>query len=301
MKIVPFATGRATWWGDAMDNGKHCRLYGQVGIRAATHLWRVYQAEDRLFDIHGLKHIITPEATAWLSDASGVHSRDLFPMEDETERHLMRMGGAAVGLHQRLQTRRGHAGERRTVDWMRASIVAGVYSPDSNGLIADGRFFSYRPEYSLAQNHINGEYIWNISDSTALLADANYDIDSGRFRRSNVGLAVARSPRLRYFLGMRCINDMDSTVGTAGFSYKLGSKYIISGLEQFDFSYRGRENLATSFSIVRKFPRWYVGVTFTFDARNDDLGLYLTLYPEGIPEVRLASGRMSVLGGSSDN
>jgi len=299
--FVPYATGRATYWSESPPDGEECRLYGQIGVRANTRFWRVYpNVHSRLFDVHGLRHIITPEATAFLADST-VAPRELYPMDPDIEMHLRRQSGVAVGLRQRLQTKRGPADDRRTADWMRLDLSLGVYSNGRDLQPADGKFFFYRPEYSLGRNHLNAEYSWNISDSTLLMADANYDIDSGRVRRHNIGLAVRRDPRLRYYLGLRRILDMDSTVGTLGMSYQLSRKYSVSFFEQYDFDFDGKKNLSTSLTLTRKLPRWYAAFTFSYNQTDDEVTLLLTFWPEGVSEVRIGSGALSLLGGSDEN
>ncbi|HAU36223.1 MAG TPA: hypothetical protein DCX07_00715 [Phycisphaerales bacterium] len=301
--LVAYATGRATYWDDTInDDGERCRPYGQIGLRANTHLWRVYNdVANRLWDLNRLRHVVTPEAAVFLADNGGVHPSELFPMDPFIEQHLTRTSGAAFGVRQRLQTKRGAPGNQRTVDWMRLDVMAGFYTNGDESLPADGRFFGYRPEYSLARNHVNVDYAWNISDSTTFLADTNYDTNTGSFRRTNFGLAVQRDPRLRYYAGLRYLRDLDSSVGTFGFNYKLSTKYSLSVLEQYDFDYNGSENLITAVTITRKFPRWFAAFSFTYNRADDDIGLLITFWPEGVPEFKLGGGRMSLLGRSGMN
>jgi hypothetical protein len=305
LNVVPYAVGRATYWSDEPEpDGRNCRLYGQLGVRANLHVWRVYRdVQSRLWDLHGLKHVVTPEIVAFFGEsARGVGPEQLFPMDPDVEEHLLRReGGLAAGVSQRLQTKRGPAGNRRTVDWMRLNVIFGAYDNGPDLLPADGRFFFSRPEYSLGRNHANFDYTWNISDATAFLADGNFDVDTGRMRRWSAGLAVVRDPRLRYYVGVRRIMDLDSSVATGGVSYRLSSKYSLQFFQQIDMDYDGHRSLASSITLVRKFPRWYVGATFVMDHRTDDLGLYLTIWPEGIPEVRLGSSRVALLAESTMN
>lgn len=139
------------------------------------------------------------------------------------------------------------------------------------------------------------------SHATTFLADANYDVDDKELGRASVAVAVVRNPRLRYYAGMRMIDDLDSAVGTFGFNYKINPKYELSLFEQYDFNYKGGENLATSLTLTRKLPRWYVACTFVYDERYDDVGLYVTFWPEGVPEVSIGAGRLSLLGRSERN
>ena len=302
VNLVPYATGRATYWDDAPPNGAHWRPYGQVGARANLHVWRVFDnVESRLWDVHRLKHVLTPEAAVFLAGSGGVQPSDTFPMDPDIEQHLKRKSGVSLALHQRLQTKRGKPGSEHTVDWMRFSVSAGFYESAQSTLPADGRFFFSRPEYSLDRDHVNFDYLWNISDSTTFLFDTNYDWDRGNFRRINAGLAVRRDPRLAYFLGVRSLRDLNSTVGTVGASYRISRKYSISAFEQYDFDHSNGWNLASSVTITRKFPRWFVGATFAYAQANDELTFFLTFWPEGIPEFRFGSSHLDLLGSSLMN
>jgi hypothetical protein len=222
-------------------------------------------------------------------------------MDPDVERLLKRSSGFSLALYQRLQTKRGNPGDRRTVDWMRFNVVAGFYDAAQQSLPADGRFLSYRPEYSLDRNHINAEWFWHLSDSTTILADTNYDWDDEVFGRVNAGIAVHRSPRLGYYLGVRAIRDFNSTVGTVGGYYKINRKYSVSAFQQYDFRYNDGSNLATSLSFVRKFPRWYVAFSFSYVEATDEVTFVLSFWPEGVPELNIGSGHLETLGISKKN
>ena len=304
INAVPFAMARATYWSDSPEDGANFRPYTQAGIRANTHIWAVYDnVHSRLWDVNRLKHIITPEVTAFIAGAGGVAPHHLYPMDPDIEEHMGRLSGMSFGVHQRLQTKRGKQddGTPYTVDWMRLDVVASVFDTSVDQVPCDGRFFPYRPENSMGRNSLNVDYTWNISDSTTLMADANFDIDRGVMGRGGIALAVSRDPRLRYFLGLRTIQDMDSSALTAGFRYKLNKKYTFSFFQQYDFDFNSGQNSATSFSIIRKLPRWYVGFTLKFDQRQDDTSFMLTFWPEGIDEVEFSTGNVSIYSKSDRN
>ncbi|MFW6062264.1 MAG: hypothetical protein ACOC93_05590, partial [Planctomycetota bacterium] len=151
VNLLPYAVGRATWWGETPDGDSEFRPYGQLGVQAATHLWRVYpDVESRLLNLHRLRHVVTPHLAAFASENGGVEPRELFPMDPGTEEHLRRLSGVSLGVYQRLQTQRGPAGARYPADWMRLNVEAGFYDNEFDPLLADGRFFTHRPEYSLS-------------------------------------------------------------------------------------------------------------------------------------------------------
>jgi hypothetical protein len=56
--------------------------------------------------------------------------------------------------------------------------------------------------------------------------------------------------------------------------------------------------------IIRRFPRWNVGLDFTYDNREtgeDAVTVMLMMWPEGLPEARLGGGRYSLLNSSNKN
>ena len=320
INLVPYAVGRATHWGDrwsdnadvaaerlslfGSDGTETFRPYGQVGLKTDTHVWGVFDGVDsRLWDLHGLKHIITPEMVLFLAGSNGVTPDDLLPLDPGIEQHLEPTSGAAFNLYQRLQTKRGQPGQQHTSDWMRMNLSLGLYDSNQDNVPADGRFFWYRPENSIARNHLNGEYAWNISDSTALLTDANYDIESGELGKGNVGIAVSRDPRLRYYAGMRYTEAVNSAAGTFGVNYQINRKYSISTFEQYDFKFDDGRNLSTNVTITRKLPRWYAAFTFSHDnsAADNEVTLLVTFWPEGIEEAKIGGGKLALLGGSEKN
>jgi len=304
INIVPYVLVRGTYWDDtAAGANEKNRAYGQVGARANTHIWRVYNDVDsRLFDVHRLKHIVTPEVAFFAGDTNGVAPRQLLPMDPDIEQHLMRQGGYSVGVRQRLETKRGRGENRKTVDWMRLDVSGGGFR-DTSTLPADGRYLTSRPEYSFGRSFINADYLWNVSDSTTLLSDLNHDPRTGQVGKASVSLNVARDPRLAYFGGVRYIRPLDSSVAMAGASYQLSRKYAITFYEQYDLDFKGGDNLATQVTLTRRLPRWYVGLSLEFDqgGEGDDVGVYLLLWPEGAPEVKIGSGKRGYMQSSNLN
>jgi hypothetical protein len=304
VNFTHYATGRLTAWSDAPPGGENFRPYGQVGVKVDTTVWKQNQdVESRLWDLHGLRHIVTPEAEAMISTAGGVDPNDMFPLDPGIETDLTRMAMWRAGVSQRLQTRRGPPGEERTVDWMRLDVHAGFfYDTPTPGLFpGDGRSFFSRPEDSIPRNHVSADYQWQISDSTLFLADTTYDVDDHKFDRYDFGLCIQRDPRLEYFLGLRSMQPLDSTVGTAGINYQLTEKYRMSLFEQYDFQFNGGHNYTTGFTIARKIERWYGALTAVYNQTNNEVAVYLTFWPEGVPELKIGSSRLNFLGSSTSN
>jgi hypothetical protein len=330
LNVTPFLSARFTAWGDMPSSSQQGRMYGpgfvddradrtrffgQLGAKMNMSFHRIYNnVENRMLDVNGIRHIIQPEVIAFATlEAPTTDPNQLYPLTEEVERHLWRNAGISFGLYQRWQTKRGEPGNRRVVDWIRLDVVGGWFARRDSDQKGTGEIFYSRPEYSYNRPYINMDFAWNVSDSVALMADGFADLGSGKIERASIGLSVQRDPRLNYYVGMRYIDELDdgwtgtmegSTVATAGFNYRINSKYTVSVFEQYDFEYRGGTNLGTRISIVRKFPRWYAGITFIYNSRysgDDEVTMMLNLWPEGAPEAQMGGGRDSLLYQSSDN
>jgi hypothetical protein len=287
-----------------MGGGENFRFHGEVGVRSNMNFWRIYDGvQNDLLDINRIKHVVTPELVMFGSTTGGVDPEDLYPISENVEQNIRENFGVAFNLRNLLQTKRGPEGEERTVDWMRFNVGLGFFSDEDPTLKGDGDLFVSRPEYSFQRSYLNLDYYWAISNSISLLADLRFDLEDGDVDTANIGVSVERDPRLSYYVGLRHINDLNSTVGTFGLDYKINKKYSVSLFEQYEFDYRGGVNLGSSIWIVRKLPRWYIGLSLTYDERydsDDEFGILLVLWPEGIPESRPDMGRLNSLLSSSD-
>ncbi|UCE60420.1 MAG: LPS assembly protein LptD [Phycisphaerales bacterium] len=292
LRIVPFVTGRVTSWDDSPGSGGLTRGFGTLGVRSSMYLSRVFaDARSSLFDVDGVRHIIKPDFTAWVTEANHA-ANDLFPFDDTVE-GIDEADGVTVGLRQRWQTKRGRDDTRRIVDFLTLDLEAGFFN-DADGEARTNGYTSFsRPENSITHNYINSSLIWRVNDRTALLSELNYDINDGGIDVLNVSLAVERTPRLSYLLGYRFIEKSHSDLLGFDMNYRLTEKYTVALRERFDLD-RGR-TLDFTVAFIRKMPRWFGAISFDLDEAEDDFGVSLSLWPEGLPQAGLGSRRFTGL------
>ena len=131
------------------------------------------------------------------------------------------------------------------------------------------------------------DFRYRISDTTALLSEANWDLNDGDMDLFNVSYAVERTPRFSYFFGYRRMGDIDSDLIGGGVNYKINEKYTFAGRAYYDIEWSKLEELEVS--LIRKWPRWYTALTFGLENVPEDLHLSLSAWPEGAPHrARLA-------------
>ncbi len=291
-RFVPFATGRGTTWSDSPDDGGVGRAYGAVGVRGSTYLSRIYpESRSEIFDTDGIRHIIKPDIVAWASGAN-LDPNDLYPF-DQTVEGIHDASGVTLGVRQRWQTKRGEGANRRNVDVFTLDLETGLFDNAGGDYTTNG-FASYsRPENSITRNYVNAAGVWRVNDRTSILSEMNYDLNDTEVDILNVSMAVERTPRFSYLVGYRFIEETESNLLGFDMNYKLTEKHSIAIREAFDLD-RG-ETLNFTVAWVRKHPRWFSALSFNLDNAEDDFGVSLSIWPEGLPRAALGNRRFTGL------
>ena len=290
IRFVPFFVARGTVWDDSRSQGGIVRIFGTYGVRGSMYMSRTYpEAVSTLFDLDGVRHIVKSDVTAWMSHTNR-DSDELFPFDDVVE-EIDEVDGLAFGIRQRWQTKRGEGDTRRTVDFLTFDTELGLLSGASGDDITNGFIAPSRPELSVARNFLNSSLIWRLNDRTALLSEANYDVNDGEIDLLNVSLAVERSPRLSYVVGYRFIEESNSNLLGFDMNYRMTEKHTLALRELFDLA-RG-ETLDFTVALIRKYPRWFTALSFALDQAENDLGVSVSIWPEGLPRAALGSKRFT--------
>jgi hypothetical protein len=254
------------------------------------YIWRVYpNARSELFDIDGIRHIIKPQFTAWMAN-SNVNSDDLFQFDQGVE-GIDDIDGGAFGVRQRLQTRRGEGDNRRSVDVFTHDIEVGAFNDAPGNYISNGYTSLTRPEDSISRNYVGSSFLWRVNDRTGLLSRTNFDLSDAKVDIFDVSLAVERSPRFSYMIAYRLIDDTQSDLLGVDMNYRLTEKHTLAVRELFDLD-QG-DTLDFTVALIRKFPRWFAAVSFAVDEAEDNWGISLSIWPEGLPSATLGSGQFA--------
>jgi lipopolysaccharide export system protein LptA len=310
-RVVPYVVGRYTWYSQSpdMNESSNDRIFAGAGMRMTTAFWKVDDtARSELFDIHRMRHVIEPEVNVFTS--AQTTDRGHLLQYDEPIDEINDITAVQLALHQRWQTKRGGPGRWRSVDFFTLNVEANFFMnkpPDDELAPAAfrGLYFTSEPEASLPRNSINSDATWRVSDTTAILADAQYSMDDGKLTTGSIGLAANRD-RASYFVGLRYIDsggftpeaasgtlvqqDLKSSVVTGAVNYELSPKYTIGMRQSFDFS--AGQRVLSNYTIIRHFDRWYAAVTFRIDYLSDDNGVFFNVWPEGLTPGATSSERL---------
>ena len=253
-------------------------MWYATGVRASTQITRIdNNVESELFDLHRVRHIIEPNVTAWYAGAN-LSQNDL-PVYDDDVESLATGATVRAGVTQTWQTQRGGAGRWRSVDFLtlRTDYISSTGDADRESPI--GRFFDYRPEYSLLGDFGVVEATWQATDAIALTGGTIYDIDAPA--GSSRGIADPANLDLASFAEVRYVN--------AGYhlrtSNRLTRRYSISANATYDTDEQDFQNISAT--LRRRVPEAVFGVSFGYNNITDETNVGFVFQPQGVDQSPL--------------
>jgi hypothetical protein len=334
-RVVPFVAGTFGYDDgmgfrtniDGMNVKSRESVYsGELGVRASNQYWKVYRnVKSKIWDLDQIRHVVRPyfSAVGYGHSDSSIEQRDTL----------------SVGLSQRFQTKRGgsdgndklryrkSAPEQRVVDWMRFDMAfTWVEDTGKASTAAPDRYLWNKPFiplidtystmvpvrdrrsseiYGPRRNYISGDYIWRMSDTTAVLSDINYDIQSGVVQQYNVGFSRMRWADLSYYVGSRYLSRLDNGLGEKGSNmftfaatYVIDPRYTLVLANQYDFDYGA--GVLSELTLMRRYHRLNIGLTFSVDESRDRQSVVLSIWPQGVSELSFGPRRYMRLGESAN-
>jgi len=320
-KVVPFVAGTVGYedgsgFQVALDESSVERedaiWIGEAGTRiSAPPVWCVYpDVESRLWDLHQLRHVIEPglEAVAYAESDVVAEQRDTLDLE----------------IFQRWQTKRGPIGQRRTIDWLTLDTDFVWVNHSSETNLAPDQFIWNTPFIPLAnrigsvvpprdrratalfgprQNYARTEAALKLTDTTSILSDAYFGMQSGTIEQFDIGLSRLCWPNLSYYVGTRYLRSVNNGAGEKGSNvltfaatYVLDPRYTAVFAQQYDVEHGA--NILTDVTFIRKYHRMNLALTFSVDESLDNRSVVLSLWPEGVPELAIGLRRYMGLGAS---
>jgi hypothetical protein len=331
-KVVPFIAGTAAYedglgFYRELDGAAATRQdgvwFGEAGVRVSTNpYWKVFpDVKSKIWDLNQLRHVIRPHLTAvtYTQTESVIEQRDTLN----------------VGISQRLQTKRGLGDKQRSIDWMRLDMDVTWVNDSGDSSAGPDKFLWNKPFiptinrfgstipifgspgalapqqdrrgshiFGPRRNYFGADYIWRLSDTTAVMSDMNFDIQSGVVGQYNVGVSHLRWPNLQFYLGSRYLRRLDNNLGEKGsnavtfaVTYALDPRYTVVFSQQFDFDYGN--TVRNDLTLIRRYHRVFWGLTYTVDASRDQHSIGFSLWPEGVKELGFGERKYAGLGSSA--
>ncbi len=284
VNVTPFITGRVAFYDDDevfrtySSNAEDSWWLVTGGVRFNTQFSRVDNGVDnRLFDLHRLRHIIEPSVTVWHGE-SNANGTD-YPIYDLDVEGVTRGSAVAFGLRNTWQTMRGGPGRWHSVDVLTVDtnvIMAGNETQDEYDI---PRYYSYRPEYSRLGDHVQTDFKWLASDSLAIAGDSVYDTNNGHMARGNLGYRIDHSASLFSYADYRFYDFNNDDLLGMGLGYTLTPTYQIRFGTSYDLNADESRNVA--FGLTRKMPQFDLGISANYDNQRDETTIGVVFSPKG--------------------
>ena len=197
-----------------------------------------------------------------------------------------------LGLHQRLQTKRGPEGKRRIIDWMTLDLN-GTYFPDAQ-----------RDNFGKPWGQTMYNYQWFVGDRTSIISYgwfdfwnltgsqplSNYNVPGYNPKGLNVittGVSLSRPPRGNVFIGYTVINT--GTINTSALnlslSYWLSPKWFGTFSTSYDFG--NKIPLGSMLSFTRIGADYLTSIGMSYDPQRSATQFAVQISPRLSPNLRL--------------
>ena len=170
--------------------------------------------------------------------------------------------------------------------------------PDADEFPPDnfrGLFYTTDPEASIPRDSFVTDALWRVSDTTVVLADLNQNLDKNALATASIGMAVQRDIRLQYFVGLRYIGDIHSTVASFLVNYMISPKYSVLFKYSFDFSENSAEE--ESVQLTRNFDKFFFTIEVFHDEIEQDSGVRVGFFPTGLGTSSSTAQLQNLFGG----
>lgn len=311
VNLRPFAMGEAAHWDEGVAGNDIDRLVFNGGIEAHLGATKVMPfVRSDLFNLNGLAHksdlFVTysyTDSTVGLDEIAQYNEFDdnnterfrnrytqqifpgLIPNTFDPRNYAVRQGAGLwtsspyhelvddqevirVKWRNKLQTKSGVQGNQRTRDWM--IFETGLsYFPQAD-----------RDNFGEDIGLIYGNYQWNVSDRTSILADGLVDLFDENQEVWSVGLLTQRNLRGSMYLGFRAVNAQDyleSQTFVASYSYRMSPKWISTAAISYDVADGGSRGSSLTFSRVGL--DWIFHFGFGIDTSKDNVGMAFSVEP----------------------
>jgi len=197
-----------------------------------------------------------------------------------------------LGIHQRLQTKRGPEGKRRIIDWMTLDLN-GTYFPDAQ-----------RDNFGKPWGQTMYNYQWFVGDRTSIISYgwfdfwnltgsvplSNYTVAGYNPKGLNVittGVSLSRPPRGNVFIGYTVINTgtINTSALNASMSYWLSPKWFGTFSTSYDFG--NKIPLGSMLSFTRIGADYLTSVGLSYDPQRSATQFAVQISPRLSPNLRL--------------
>lgn len=317
LKLSPYVSGEASYWGEDINGQELTRLLGQTGVRGSLPAWRLYPGvESSLLNIRGLAHKTELRGELFYADANqNLDQLPLYdPLDDDAQEQFRRrfifntFGGALppkydprlYAFRQGIQRYVTTPSPEIADDLTQGRIGFHQRLQTKRGLpgrerIVDLVRFDVDTILFLDEEETNfGEQIgptrydfrYHVGDRVTLLSDGYFDFFDEGLRSVSAGVLSSRPGLGEVYLGVLSLEGpVSSTVLRANIDYRMNQKWIISAGTTFDLGDVG--NVGQRLALTRIGESVLLRMGINVDEGRDNVGFQFMVEPRFWPSQRL--------------
>jgi LPS transport system D len=319
VKIVPFAIGEVTYWGQDLNGDDLTRLMGQGGVRASLPMWSIDpNIQSVLWNLNGLAHKVVFEANFLYADADENLDRlPLYdPLDDDNTEHFRRrfvddtFGGLAnvddlvplkfderfFAFRSAMQSWVTAASPEIADDLMVAQLGVRQRWQTKRGVPGSFRLVDWmtfdigtslfpepdRDNFGEVAGMLHYDYRWHVGDRVTLASDGFADVFGDGLRTVSIGTYITRPTRGSMYVGVRSIEGpISSNLLNFAVNYRMSPKWIGTAGTVIDFGRTG--NIGQTFELTRIGESFLVSVGARVDNSRNNVGFGFTVEPRFLP------------------
>ena len=271
INVTPFFTGLLSRdFNDDTANPQdddRTRWMASVGVRASTQFQRIYNGvENRLLDLHRMRHVIEPYATLWYGHTNG--DPMAIPQYDAKVDNISKGTAAWLGVRNRLQTWRGGPGRWYEVDWLTLDTALLLTSNNATQRYSTPSFYDWRPEYSSLDDAAIVRGWMQYSDGVGFFGSSVWELGGGNVERASIGVELDHGRDVRASVEYREIRSNESQILQANLQYDLTKRYTVRLRPSWNFKFNDLQNL--SLSVTRHYPDFDFITFVTYNKIQDE-------------------------------
>jgi hypothetical protein len=179
-----------------------------------------------------------------------------------------------MGMHHRLQTKRGAPGEERIIDWVTFDTNA-TWFPDAD-----------RDNAGAAIGLIDYDFQWFLGDRVSILSDGYADTFGDALQTASIGLLINRPRTGNFDLGFRAATGLfEAQVLNSTINYRMSPKWIGSVSSSIDFGPTG--NIGQSIGFTRIGESLITTVGANVDESKGTVGAHFLVEPRFLPNLNI--------------
>ncbi|MFN8742472.1 MAG: organic solvent tolerance protein OstA [Pirellula sp.] len=170
------------------------------------------------------------------------------------------------GIHQRLQTKRGRAGQERIADFIEFDIDAILFGKQD------------RDNFGEPLGGINYNFRYHLGDRVTLLSDGYYDMFDNGLHSTSLGGIINRPGRGDAYLGVTSMEGPISALVVVGtVNYRMNEKWLVTGGSTIDL--RSTGNIGQSLAVTRIGESFLFRLGANIDYGRDNVSLVFAFEP----------------------